>query len=43
MPLGTWGIHPEVPFLEDGMICASGSADDKRQFYMYVKAISEDT
>ena len=38
-PLELWDSGPFEPVIKDGMIYARGSADDKGQFYMHVKAI----
>jgi acetylornithine deacetylase/succinyl-diaminopimelate desuccinylase-like protein len=38
-PLELWHSGPFDPVIKDGMIYARGSADDKGQFYMHVKAI----
>src|SRR5690606_35144011 len=38
-PLELWDSGPFDPVIKDGMIYARGSADDKGQFYMHVKAI----
>ena len=38
-PLDLWHSGPFEPMIKDGMIYARGSADDKGQFYMHVKAI----
>lgn len=38
-PLDLWHSGPFDPVIKDGMIYARGSADDKGQFYMHVKAI----
>jgi acetylornithine deacetylase/succinyl-diaminopimelate desuccinylase-like protein len=38
-PLELWHSGPFEPVIKDGMIYARGSADDKGQFYMHVKAI----
>jgi acetylornithine deacetylase/succinyl-diaminopimelate desuccinylase-like protein len=37
-PLDLWHSPPFEPVIKDGMIYARGSADDKGQFYMHVKA-----
>jgi acetylornithine deacetylase/succinyl-diaminopimelate desuccinylase-like protein len=37
-PLELWHSGPFDPVVKDGMIYARGSADDKGQFYMHVKA-----
>ncbi|MBK9760142.1 MAG: dipeptidase [Flavobacteriales bacterium] len=37
-PLDLWHSPPFEPVVKDGMIYARGSADDKGQFYMHVKA-----
>jgi len=37
-PLELWETPPFVPTVRDGKIYARGSADDKGQFYMHVKA-----
>ncbi|MBL8002180.1 MAG: dipeptidase [Flavobacteriales bacterium] len=37
-PLDLWHSGPFDPVIKDGMIYARGSADDKGQFYMHVKA-----
>ncbi len=38
-PLGLWNSGPFDPVIRDGKIFARGSADDKGQFYMHVKAL----
>ncbi len=38
-PLELWETPPFEPTLRDGNIYARGSADDKGQFYMHIKAI----
>ena len=38
-PLELWDSGPFDPVIKDGMIYARGSADDKGQFYMHVKAV----
>jgi acetylornithine deacetylase/succinyl-diaminopimelate desuccinylase-like protein len=38
-PMELWDSGPFDPVIKDGMIYARGSADDKGQFYMHVKAI----
>jgi acetylornithine deacetylase/succinyl-diaminopimelate desuccinylase-like protein len=38
-PLELWDSPPFEPIIKDGKIYARGSADDKGQFYMYVKAL----
>ncbi|MBL7964809.1 MAG: dipeptidase [Flavobacteriales bacterium] len=38
-PLDLWHSGPFDPVIKDGMIYARGSADDKGQFFMHVKAI----
>jgi len=38
-PLELWHSGPFDPVIQDGLIYARGSADDKGQFYMHVKAI----
>ena len=38
-PLELWDSGPFEPVIKDGLIYARGSADDKGQFYMHVKAI----
>jgi len=38
-PLDLWHSGPFEPVIKDGMIYARGSADDKGQFYMHVKAV----
>lgn len=38
-PLELWDSGPFDPVIKDGLIYARGSADDKGQFYMHVKAI----
>lgn len=38
-PLELWHSGPFEPVIKDGMIYARGSADDKGQFYMHVKAL----
>jgi acetylornithine deacetylase/succinyl-diaminopimelate desuccinylase-like protein len=37
-PLELWTSPPFEPVIKDGKIYARGSADDKGQFYMHVKA-----
>ncbi len=37
-PLDLWHSPPFEPVVKDGLIYARGSADDKGQFYMHVKA-----
>ncbi|WP_423737400.1 dipeptidase [Chitinophaga caseinilytica] len=37
-PLNLWDSPPFEPVIKDGKIFARGSADDKGQFYMHVKA-----
>jgi acetylornithine deacetylase/succinyl-diaminopimelate desuccinylase-like protein len=37
-PLDLWHSGPFEPVIKDGMIYARGSADDKGQFFMHVKA-----
>lgn len=37
-PLNLWHSSPFEPVIKDGKIYARGSADDKGQFYMHVKA-----
>lgn len=37
-PLELWNSGPFEPLIKDGKIYARGSADDKGQFYMHVKA-----
>lgn len=37
-PLNLWNSPPFEPVIKDGNIYARGSADDKGQFYMHVKA-----
>jgi len=37
-PLDLWNSPPFQPVIKDGKIFARGSADDKGQFYMHVKA-----
>jgi len=37
-PLDLWNSGPFEPVIKDGYIYARGSADDKGQFYMHVKA-----
>lgn len=37
-PIDLWHSGPFDPVIKDGMIYARGSADDKGQFYMHVKA-----
>ncbi|MGX5818760.1 dipeptidase [Chitinophaga lutea] len=37
-PLNLWDSPPFEPVIKDGKIYARGSADDKGQFYMHVKA-----
>ena len=37
-PLDLWHSPPFEPVIKEGMIYARGSADDKGQFYMHVKA-----
>ena len=38
-PLALWHSGPFDPVIKDGKIFARGSADDKGQFYMHVKAL----
>ncbi len=38
-PLNLWDSPPFEPTIKDGKIFARGSADDKGQFYMHVKAL----
>ncbi|MBK8531435.1 MAG: dipeptidase [Flavobacteriales bacterium] len=38
-PVELWHSGPFEPVIKDGMIYARGSADDKGQFYMHVKAV----
>ena len=38
-PLELWNSGPFDPIIKDGKIYARGSADDKGQFYMHVKAL----
>jgi len=38
-PLNLWHNPPFEPVIKDGKIYARGSADDKGQFYMHVKAL----
>ena len=38
-PLNLWHSDPFDPVIKDGKIFARGSADDKGQFYMHVKAL----
>jgi acetylornithine deacetylase/succinyl-diaminopimelate desuccinylase-like protein len=38
-PLDLWDSPPFEPVVKDGLIYARGSADDKGQFYMHVKAL----
>jgi acetylornithine deacetylase/succinyl-diaminopimelate desuccinylase-like protein len=38
-PLELWHTPPFEPTIRDGMIFARGSADDKGQFFMHVKAL----
>lgn len=38
-PLDLWDSPPFEPVVKDGLIYARGSADDKGQFYMHVKAV----
>ncbi|HMN04790.1 MAG TPA: dipeptidase [Flavobacteriales bacterium] len=38
-PMELWDSPPFEPVVKDGMIYARGSADDKGQFYMHVKAV----
>lgn len=38
-PLELWNSGPFEPLIKDGKIYARGSADDKGQFYMHVKAL----
>lgn len=38
-PLDLWHSGPFDPVIKDGLIYARGSADDKGQFYMHVKAV----
>ncbi|HSU28216.1 MAG TPA: M20/M25/M40 family metallo-hydrolase, partial [Chitinophagaceae bacterium] len=38
-PLELWNSPPFEPVIKDGKVYARGSADDKGQFYMHVKAL----
>ena len=38
-PLELWHSGPFEPVIKDGKIYARGSADDKGQFYMHIKAL----
>ncbi len=38
-PLELWNSEPFDPVIKDGKVYARGSADDKGQFYMHVKAM----
>lgn len=38
-PMDLWDSPPFEPVVKDGLIYARGSADDKGQFYMHVKAV----
>jgi acetylornithine deacetylase/succinyl-diaminopimelate desuccinylase-like protein len=38
-PIDLWHSGPFDPVVKDGLIYARGSADDKGQFYMHVKAV----
>ena len=38
-PLNLWHSGPFEPVIKDGKVFARGSADDKGQFYMHVKAL----
>jgi len=38
-PLNLWNSGPFEPVIKEGRIYARGSADDKGQFYMHVKAL----
>lgn len=38
-PIELWNSGPFEPLIKDGKIFARGSADDKGQFYMHVKAL----
>ncbi len=38
-PLELWHTPPFEPTIKNGMIFARGSADDKGQFFMHVKAL----
>lgn len=38
-PMDLWDSPPFEPVVKDGVIYARGSADDKGQFYMHVKAV----
>src|SRR5687767_1533856 len=38
-PLELWNSPPFEPVIKDGKVFARGSADDKGQFYMHVKAL----
>ncbi|HVG16538.1 MAG TPA: M20/M25/M40 family metallo-hydrolase, partial [Chitinophagaceae bacterium] len=38
-PLELWHSGPFEPVIKDGKVYARGSADDKGQFYMHVKAL----
>jgi acetylornithine deacetylase/succinyl-diaminopimelate desuccinylase-like protein len=38
-PLNLWNSAPFDPVIKDGKVFARGSADDKGQFYMHIKAL----
>src|SRR4030095_14687058 len=38
-PLELWNSGPFEPVIKDGKVFARGSADDKGQFYMHIKAV----
>ncbi|MEO6837867.1 MAG: M20/M25/M40 family metallo-hydrolase, partial [Ginsengibacter sp.] len=38
-PLELWNTNPFEPVIKDGKVYARGSADDKGQFFMHVKAL----
>lgn len=38
-PLELWKTDPFDPFIKDGKVYARGSADDKGQFFMHIKAL----
>lgn len=38
-PLDLWNSPPFEPVIKDGKVFARGSADDKGQFYMHIKAL----
>jgi acetylornithine deacetylase/succinyl-diaminopimelate desuccinylase-like protein len=38
-PLELWNTNPFEPVIKDGKVFARGSADDKGQFFMHVKAL----